>query len=82
MKAFKIYSVGNQEVIVTLSADALYPSFLYSGFNSEEEAKQAVINAYINDNSSSNDVEAYIVRCEAELYVDNGTWIEILSRRV
>lgn len=79
MKAFRIYSKENKEVIVTYSTDIFYPSFLYSGFNSEEEARQAVINALVNRNHASNDIEAYQARCEAEEYVNNGTWTEILS---
>lgn len=79
MKAFKIYNVGNQEVIVTYSTDVFHRSFLYSGFNSEEEAKQAVIDARVNRKPTSNDIEAYQAHCEAEEYVDNGIWVKILS---
>lgn len=79
MKAFRIYSKENKEVIVTYSADVFYPSFLYSGFNSEKEARQAVIAERVSKQSISNDIEAYQAHCEAEEYVNNGTWTEILS---
>lgn len=80
MKAFKIYNVGNQEVIVTYSTDSFYPSFLYSGFTSEEEARQAVIDTRANRKPISNDIEAYQAYCEAEEYVNSGTWTEVLSQ--
>lgn len=80
MKAFKIYNVGNQEVIVTYSADLVYKSFLYSGFTSEKEARQAVIDAQVNRIPITNDIEAYQAHCVAEEYVNSGTWTEILSQ--
>lgn len=79
MKAFRVYGKENKEVIVTYSTDIFYPSFLYSGFSSEEEAKQAVIDERMSRQSISNDIEAYQARCEAEEYINNGTWTEILS---
>lgn len=79
MKAFRIYSKENKEVIVTYSADVFYPSFLYSGFISEKEARQAVIAERMSKQSISNDIEAYQAHCEAQEYVNNGTWIKVLS---
>lgn len=78
MNAFRIYSKENKEVIVTYSAGVFYPSFLYSGFNSEEEAKQAVIDERISEQSISNDIEAYQAHCEAEEYVNRGSWHRML----
>lgn len=76
MNAFRIFKSENAEVIKLYSTNNVY---LYSGFNSEEEAKQAVINERVNRNPISNDTEAYQAYCEAQKYVDNGTWVTVLS---
>lgn len=76
MNAFRIFKNGSAEIIKLYSTNKVY---LYSGFNSEEEARQAVIDARVSRNPISNDIEAYQAYCEAQNYVNNGTWVKILS---
>lgn len=77
MYALRVFKSGSAEVIKLYSTNNVY---LYSGFNSEEEAKQAVMNERVNRNLISNDIEPYQAHCEAQKYVDNGTWVRVLSQ--
>lgn len=72
MKTLKVYSKENKEVILTYGIDVYYPYFLYYGFSSEKEAKQAVIDEIMNEQSISNEI-----RHEARKYIDIGSWIDI-----
>lgn len=74
IRRFKIYSKENKEVILTYSTDIYYPYFLYSGFSSEKEAKQAVIDERMSEQSISNQD-----RCEAMEYVNRGSWIDYIK---
>lgn len=77
INAFSVFKSGDAEVTKLYSDNIIY---LYSGFDSEEDAKQAVINSRINSKPINNDIEAYQAHCEAEEYVNNGIWIKNSAR--